>query len=336
MTNDGPQASLLFFSLAISTVHAARALETMSDLLVFPLADAERLEPHLPPLSTRSTSSSAHASHVLPFVTLTFATSLDSALSLGPGIRTALSGPQSKAMTHYLRSRHGAICVGVGAAIADDPGLNCRLAPTGATAAASISNESPASSRAATTTAKSYMTYQPRPIVIDPLLRWDFTSQSKVMQLARVGKGLAPYIITAVSEPPSEKRILLEEHGGKFIVVKPTQGEGSRHRFDWRAILAAVRDEGIESIMIEGGGQVINSLLSTENTDLINSVIVTIAPTWLGQGGVVVSPPRKLPTAGDQGVASDQQPSLRPAVRLTETMWLPLGEDVVLCGRIAK
>ena len=314
-------------------------IATMGDLLVFPLADAERLEPHLPPLLRRTTSTGVYASDVLPFVTLTFATSLDSALSLGPGIRTALSGPQSKAMTHYLRSRHGAICVGVGTAIADDPGLNCRLAPTGATAAASTSNEASALPRAATTTTTSDMTYQPRPIVIDPLLRWDFTSQSKILQLARVGKGLAPYIITAVSEPPLEKKSLLEEHGGNFIVIKPAQGVGEgagRHRFDWRAILAAVRNEGIESIMIEGGGGVINSLLSAENTELIDSVIVTIAPTWLGQGGVVVSPPRKLPPAGEEGVSSDRRQPPGPAVRLTDPLWLPLGEDVVLCGRIAK
>ncbi len=302
---------------------------TMSLPLVFPQAEAERLEPRLPPLGTCSTS--IHADdHARPFVTLTFATSLDSALSLGPGIRTALSGPQSKAMTHYLRSRHDAICVGVGTAIADDPGLNCRLAARDAClmSAATI----PSTDSVPNKTTTPYIIGQPRPVVIDPLLRWEFTSQSKVMQLARAGQGLAPYIITAVSEPPVSKRALLEEHGGEFIVVEQTQGTESsnvneeRRRFDWRAILAAVRDKGIRSIMIEGGGEVINSLLSAENTELVDSVIVTIAPTWLGRGGVVVSPPRKL----DEGVRPG------PAVRLTDTTWMPLGEDVVLSGRIAK
>jgi len=55
-------------------------------------------------------------------------------------------------------------------------------------------------------------------------------------------------------------------------------------------------------------------------------VIVTIAPTWLGQGGVVVSPVR---TTG-----ADGQPTA-PA-RLTDVTWCPLGEDVVLCGRILR
>src|SRR5947207_2217592 len=62
-----------------------------------------------------------------PHVTLTYAASLDSSISLSPGTQTHLSGHLSKAMTHYLRSRHSAILIGVGTAAVDDPGLNCRL-----------------------------------------------------------------------------------------------------------------------------------------------------------------------------------------------------------------
>ncbi|KAJ6144622.1 hypothetical protein N7470_008517 [Penicillium chermesinum] len=91
------------------------------DSMELPEADRAFLETHLP--SSRSTSRPD-----LPFTTLTFATSLDSALALAPGTRTVLSGPQSKAMTHYLRSRHDGILIGVGTALADDPGLNCRIA----------------------------------------------------------------------------------------------------------------------------------------------------------------------------------------------------------------
>lgn len=264
--------------------------------LYFPSAERERLEPHLPKLAVADPSSPS-CSTALPFVTLTFATSLDSALALGPGIRTALSGPESKAMTHYLRSRHDAICVGVGTAIADDPGLNSRLDD------AAI--------------------HQPRPIIIDPRLRWDFTAQSKVMRLAREGRGLAPYIVTLEKEPPLHKKELLESAGGKFMILDAAQdgqGERGQHRLDWRAILSVMRQEGLRSIMIEGGGKVINSLLG-EDADLVNSVIVTIAPIWLGQGGVTVSPPRANVD--------------RPVARLSDTTWMPLGADVVLCGRVA-
>ncbi|OTA93020.1 hypothetical protein M434DRAFT_396030 [Hypoxylon sp. CO27-5] len=303
--------------------------------LVFPLAERERLEPHLPPLSVDTRDGGEDISN-RPFVTLTFATSLDSALSLGPGIRTALSGPQSKAMTHYLRSRHDAICVGVGTAIADDPGLNCRLAaeypnletsPNASTAGvgallglASL----PTGESMSKETPHLYTKHQPRPIVIDPKLRWNFTSESKVMKLARAGRGLAPYIITSVHHHPREQEKLLEELGGKFITLSETGFKESK-RFNWSVILAVIQDQGLQSLMIEGGGEVINSLLSQGNAGLIDSVIVTVAPTWLGQGSVFVAPPRKT--------GPDGKP--KAVARLSDTTWIPLGEDVVLCGKIA-
>ncbi|KAI1850074.1 hypothetical protein JX265_003447 [Neoarthrinium moseri] len=255
--------------------------------LTFPRLEADKLEPHLPPRECST-----------PFVTLTFATSLDSALSLAPGTRTALSGPQSKAMTHYLRSRHDAICIGVGTAVADDPGLNCRIQGVGAT-------------------------QQPRPVVIDPNLRWQFTRQSKVLQLAKSGRGLAPFIITTTGTALSpEQQDLLEEHGGKYIAL---DRDAVTQRVQWRDILLALQSEGLHSLMVEGGGEVINSLLEPGANHLIDSVIVTIAPTWLGRGGVVVSPARRVDAHGHP----------IPAARLADTNWIPLGEDVVLCGRLA-
>ncbi|KAI1349643.1 dihydrofolate reductase-like domain-containing protein [Xylaria sp. FL0043] len=297
--------------------------------LYFSAAERQRLEPHLPPSSSSShpmaTPHSPSPQTALPFVTLTFATSLDSALALGPGIRTALSGPQSKAMTHYLRSRHDAICVGVGTAIADDPGLNSRL-----DAGNSHGDGDDGDGRKITgervdencSGGNGVTTHQPRPIIIDPRLRWEFTGHSKVMRLAREGKGLAPYIMTLEKEPPLDKRAILEDAGGKFIVLNPERDdEGKTGRLNWRSILAAVRQAGLRSIMIEGGGEVINSLLS-EEANLVDSVIVTIAPIWLGRGGVTVSPPRTNVN--------------RPAARLCDTTWMPLGDDIVLCGRIAR
>ena len=263
----------------------------MGEPLLFPSEYALKLEPHLPPPSGQHGSQSSG----LPHVTLTFATSLDSSLSLSPGVRTILSGPQSKAMTHYLRSRHDAILVGVGTAVADDPGLNCRLA-------SSLQPDG----------------HQPRPIVLDPTARWR-PEESKVLRLVEEGAGLAPFVITCVGGPEAvwpETRRALEEHGGKYIFLDPA-ADG---RLDWTAILQSLGREGLGSVMVEGGGHVINSLLEQASNALVNSVIVTIAPTWLGKGGVVVSPDRTNGTAA--------------AVRLTGVSWLPMGDDAVMCGKI--
>jgi len=262
--------------------------------LLYPEVDRVFLEPYLPANDRQSTKSGS------PFVTLTFATSLDSALSLAPGVQTALSGPQSKAMTHYLRCRHDAIMVGVGTAIADDPSLNCRTQGVGGYGGEGL-------------------TGQPRPVVVDPQGRWQLTTETKILNLARQGRGKAPWIVTAKT-PSADNAKLLEEVGGCYIVLEPQASE-NKTSIAWLDILKTIKERGIESIMIEGGGVIINSLLSAENTDLINSVIVTIAPTWLGQGGVVVSPPRS-------------EGSTLPVARLQHTKWQQLGDDVVLCGTL--
>ncbi|KAK1998666.1 riboflavin-specific deaminase domain-containing protein [Colletotrichum falcatum] len=267
----------------------------MSETLQVLDEDAAWLASHLP--SESAIQSAGTQSR--PFVTLTFATSLDSSLSLAPGVRTRLSGPESKAMTHHLRRQHDAILVGVGTVLADDPGLNCRIANAGLDA-------------------------QPRPIVLDPRGRWDFTERSKVFEVARAGRGLAPFVlIGATAASHSKKKSILEAHGGKFIVLDAGKTE---QRFGWQSILSALYGEGLHSVMIEGGGQVINSLLNPDSQHFVDTVIVTVAPTWLGRGGVVVSPER---VHGPGGAPV-------PAARLANAAWRQFGDDIVLCGKLGR
>lgn len=262
------------------------------DVLHFSLEDQTKINAYLPPQSNISKTLSSNLYR--PWVTLTFATSLDSQLSLAPGVRTSLSGPSSKAMTHYLRSKHTAILIGAGTAIADDPGLNCRLEGVDGYGGENVGG-------------------QPRPIILDPKGRWEFDEDSKVVQLAKEGKGLGPWIMTFSEDVSDERRQTLMACGGKFITMSDC-GSGMA----WNDILAKLHGEQIESVMIEGGGHVINSLLAGQNSRYIDSVIITIAPTWLGRGGVVVSPNREHVEL--------------PAARLQSVSWQPLGEDIVLCG----
>lgn len=265
----------------------------MIEQLTFPAESAAFLERRLPPKSDAQEPRRSR-----PFVTMTFATSLDSSLTLTPGVHTQLSGPLSKAMTHYLRTRHSSILVGVSTVLADDPALNCRIAGTPS---------------------------QPRPIVIDANLRWTPRRCNKVFEMCRNDAGLAPFILTGVDESslPRESVELLHEYGGKYIQIPAARSDSTaRLRFDWKDILAAIQAEGLSSVMVEGGGQMINSLLDPAYHDLVDSVIVTIAPTWLGKGGVVISPERVINPAG----------LALPAARLSQVSWHPFGEDVVLCG----
>lgn len=267
----------------------------MAEELEFDPQWAATLEPRLP---SQSGAAPRHDASLRPFVTLTFATSLDSGLSLAPGVRTRLSGPDSKAMTHYLRSRHDAILIGIGTLLADDPALNCRLA----------GSPNP-----------------PRPILIDPNLRWEPKSEDKVLQIQRSGKGLAPYVLCAspLQDVPEERKALLEAHGGQYITCAAnSSASGDSKRFLWGNILEVLHNKKLASVMVEGGGHIINSLLEPSNHHLVDSVIVTIAPVWLGQGSVTVSPDR----------VRDESGTALPVARLSDVSWHPFGEDVVLCG----
>ncbi|KAI9845028.1 MAG: 2,5-diamino-6-(ribosylamino)-4(3H)-pyrimidinone 5'-phosphate reductase [Thelocarpon superellum] len=262
-----------------------------SSPLVFP----EHLRP---PIAPYIPGSSPPGFRVLPHLTLTYAASLDSSLSLSPGTQTLLSGPQSKAMTHFLRARHDAILVGAGTAIADDPGLNCRL--EGAA-------------------------HQPRPVVLDHAARWDVQESARVLHTARLGEGKGVWVLVAEGTPyPARRRQVIEEGGGKIIHL-PSAGDGQR-RFKWTDILVTLGAQGIHTVMVEGGGAVINDLLRPGNDAHITSVIITIAPTYLGKGGVVVSPDQRRET----------QPEGRrvAATTFVDVSWAVMGSDAVFCGRI--
>lgn len=189
-----------------------------------------------------------------PFVTLTWAQSLDSRIAAQPGVQTKISHAETKTMTHYLRANHNAILVGIGTVLADDPKLNCR-----------------------------YSDAKIRPVVVDPHAKWNY-AKSALHGVCSEGRGLAPYIIVGLDTVPEQEDIeALEKQGGRFL---PVEFSADRAR-SWPSILQALHQTGIESVMVEGGAQVINDMLQT---DLVDSVVITIGPVFLGKNGVEVSP----------------------------------------------
>ena len=268
----------------------------------YPEHAREFLEPYLPSLQPRKASS-----RTTPHITLTYASSLDSRISLTPGLQTALSGPESKAMTHYLRSRHDAILIGVRTAIADDPSLNCRLEGAGGYGGIGWSQ-------------------QPRPIIVDPQARLHIRPDMNILKIVAEGRARAPWIVVAPGAMLHPTAVsTLKAHGGEYLMVHDYQPEGQG--MNWEGIFGILFNEGIKSIMIEGGGVVLSELLKAQYAHLIDSVIITIAPTFLGKAGVQVSPDSNF--GGEQG---------RPmASRLRDVKWQPMGaEDVIMCGKLRE
>jgi 2,5-diamino-6-(ribosylamino)-4(3H)-pyrimidinone 5'-phosphate reductase len=234
-------------------------------------------------------------------------------------------------MTQFLRTNHDAILVGAGTANADNPGLNTSFSYDSKTIVG--------------------LAEQPRPFILDPGQSWKPDNCEKMFRLASLGLGRAPWLIFsnspegdgALQAPRGPRRRIgyiptTEESNMKAAAnhlterIKKVQGVGgnfiragnygkSEDGVEWEKILKAMWDNGIRSVMIEGGATVINDLLRARNQHLVTSVIVTIAPTYLGSGGVVVAP---LRSAQDENEA-----------RLNEVIWIPFGQDVVMAGRLA-
>jgi 2,5-diamino-6-(ribosylamino)-4(3H)-pyrimidinone 5'-phosphate reductase len=293
-----PSRTSLPTQVQVPTANDATPAPPPPNVLQFPIYARGFLQRYLPEIGLKKRE--------FPHVTLTYASSLDSMLSLAPGTQTLLSGPESKAMTHYLRCRHDAILVGVGTVLADDPGLNCRLEGVGGYGGVGLEG-------------------QPRPIVIDPIARWKVTKDSRILKTAREGRGKAPWIVVSPGASiDTETLVMLKNHGGNYLRVTEIH---PNWRLRWEVILRVLAREGIRSVMVEGGGTVMSELLNPAYTAFINSIIVTIAPTYLGRGGVFVSPDS----------TRDESGKSIPAARLQEVRWQPMGDDdVVMCGKLKQ
>lgn len=217
-------------------------------------------------------------------------------------------------MTQFLRSRHDAILIGVGAAVADDPGLNCRF---------TYGEEERGGEGPEVTQVK-----QPVPVILDLNGRWNpgvtYEDERKVIKLARAGKGKGVmWIVGDDVVPRLDLRRLrtVTDTGGRIVgtpysyELKPPDGQG----VNWALVLKCLANHGIKSVMVEGGAKVIQDLLREENQRFVSSVVVTVAPVWLGAGGVVIAPSKR-----EVG---------REVGRLEGVKWIPMGDDVVMAGK---
>ena len=208
-----------------------------------------------------------------PYITLSYAQSLDGSITVQRGQPTAISGAQSMKMTHHLRTHHEAILVGIGTVLADDPSLTVRLAPGG----------------------------QPQPIIID--------TQLKCPVDARIMKHPKPPIIVTTKQADAVKKGQLVAQGARVFATAQT----ASGQVDLRAAMHVLFDLGIHSVMVEGGAQIITSFLTSI---LVDSMVVTIAPTLLG------------------GLNAISHLNGYGIPRLQNLKTVQLGDDLVMAGQV--
>jgi GTP cyclohydrolase II len=188
-----------------------------------------------------------------PHVSLCYAQSLDGCIAARPGEPTRLSGALSMAYTHGLRATHDAILVGVGTVIADNPRLTVRLAAG----------------------------ENPQPVVLDTSLRIPDSC-------ALVASPARPLWVLCAEDAPAARQQQLRALGVRVIPL-PLRGALDTR---WQTQLDALGGLGVRRVMVEGGAQVIRSLLVAGLADWVS---VTIAPLWLA-GLSALSEGMVLPT----------------------------------------
>lgn len=164
-----------------------------------------------------------------PFVTLSYAQSLDGSIAAPGGRTLALSSAPSLFRTHALRARHDGLLVGVGTVLSDDPQLTVRHAAGP----------------------------NPQPIVLDTHLRTPLPA--RLMANPR-----RPWFVAGAPASPARRAALM--NAGASVLEAPCTADGL---IDLPAALALLAARGLRSIMVEGGSRVLRSFLVARLVDWI-------------------------------------------------------------------
>lgn len=163
-----------------------------------------------------------------PWVTLSFAQSIDGCIAERGDQPLALSGPDAMRETHRLRAAHDAILVGIGTVLSDDPRLSVRLVKG----------------------------RQPQPVVLDSMLRFPPT--------ARMLSEPSPNpLLFASRAAPTHPEAALRAAGLEIVRVPP----GSDGLVQLGDVLQELRDRGLSSLMVEGGAGIITRFLRRRLVD---------------------------------------------------------------------
>lgn len=185
-------------------------------------------------------TAAAHARSDRPRVTLSFAQSLDGSLAARRGAPLALSSSESMHLTHRLRAAHGAahgaILVGVGTVLADNPRLTVRLVE-GA---------------------------NPQPVVLDTHLRTPATANL-------LHGPLYPWIACAQGADVA-RSAALKAAGAQVISLPPGETGG----VSLPALLAELSRRGIANLMVEGGARLIGAFLAARLADQVMITIAPV------------------------------------------------------------
>lgn len=217
----------------------------------------------------------------LPFVTMKVAMSLDGKIATRTGDSKWISGEASRRLAREMRDNHDGVMVGIGTVIKDNPRLTCRFKSA----------------------------HDPVRIIIDSKLRIPLTAN--VLKKAN-GK----VIIGCGKGFDRKKKKLLERVGVKIFPCPRKDGEVEVTKF-----MKLVADEGITSILLEGGSALDGAMV---DAGLIDRFYFFIAPKIIG--GKDAKPPIG-------GIGAE---NIKNAINLDSIKMEKIGVDVLISAGVTK
>jgi 3,4-dihydroxy 2-butanone 4-phosphate synthase/GTP cyclohydrolase II len=169
-----------------------------------------------------------HSPRDLPFITMTYAQSLDGSIARSEGETLQLSNSLSRRLTHQVRSVHDAILVGINTVLRDNPRLNVRLVKG----------------------------KNPQPVVVDSRLRLPLDACLLRDPCVR------PIVFAGENAPPAKEHRLVEAGAQVIRVMERADG-----LLDLMQLFVRLRQMGFRSVMVEGGASIITSMLTLRLAD---------------------------------------------------------------------
>ena len=182
-----------------------------------------------------------------PLVILKTATTLDGRIATADGKSHWITGDEARAHAHLLRSKHDAILIGSGTALADDPLLTCRLP--------GLEERSPLR------------------IVLDARMRLPLDAR-----LVETAHHTPTWLVTD-KNGDVDRHKAYQDKGVEVIEAPVGQPDG----VDLLWTIEALAARGLTRILVEGGGRLAAALL---RLDLVDRLAWFRAPSMMGGDGV--------------------------------------------------
>lgn len=177
-----------------------------------------------------------------PYVVMKYAMTIDGKIATRTGQSKWITGEKAREHVHSLRARYSAIMAGIGTVLADNPMLNCRIEGG----------------------------HQPLRVIADTNLR--IPMESNIVKTA----GEYPTVIFCgtLNEKATAKKNELEKAAVKVVSMPDDSG-----RVDICSVLKWLGDNKYDSVLVEGGGCLHESVMNSGHVDCL---MAYVAPKMFG------------------------------------------------------